>query len=268
MHKKQNISILSPLLYLISILIKPTSLILFPFYVFYFFKNINFNKKNLLKIVLSSFLCLLLIYFSFKPFLNTNNSFTTEIYKVVSMRITSSSKGLSRASNSAFNIYSLIFEIDNTYGGYRVLGLSLDSIGLLFYILINCISLFVLSKNNKNNNTIKLLFTIYFIGQSSFLFMTGMLERYFFPAFLASVLLMFLSSKQFSKYMIIQNLVWILNLIYSYFQRNIGWIKTLFENNSFFLIRIISLLSIINLILVYRRFMNYPKKYSATKNRY
>ncbi|MFA6007173.1 MAG: hypothetical protein WC784_00820 [Candidatus Shapirobacteria bacterium] len=259
--KDKKISILSPLLYLIAILIKPTSLVFIPFYIFYYFRNINLNRHNLLRITLSALLCLALIYFSFKPFLNPNNSPITEIYNIVTTRITSSSKGLSRASNSAFNLYSLLFQLDKTYGSFKILGLTLDSIGVIFYLLINAVSIFIMSKNKGQNGPTKLFFILFFIGQGVFLFMTGMLERYFFPAFLASILLMFLNFKQFGLYMIIQNIIWLLNLIYSFYQRDVGWMRTLFEGNSNLLIRIISLISLINFILVF-------KKYSATKSQY
>jgi Gpi18-like mannosyltransferase len=264
--KNKKASILSPPLYLVGILIKPTSLVLAPIYIFYFFKNIKLNKANVLRIMLSSILCFVLIYFSFKPFLILNLNPATEIYNIVVNRITSSSKGLSRASNSGFNLYSLVFEIDKTYGGYQILGLSLDQISIVFYLILNAISIYILTKKSKQNAFIKLVFVIFFIGQGTFLFVTGMLERYFFPAFLASILLIFLNFRLYGFNMILQNIIWFLNLFYSFYQRDLGWIKTLFEGNSNLLIRTISLISLINFILIYKKFIRPPKRYSATNN--
>ena len=263
---KKKISILSPILFLISILIKPTSLVFIPFYIFYYLKNNISDKKNIFRIVLSLFLCLAIIYISFKPFLVPNREPLREIYTVVSNRIVSSSKGISRASNSGFNLYSLVFEIDKTYGNYRILGISLDSFGLIFYMLINAICIYILSKKSILNTFKKLIFILFFIGQGTFLFMTGMLERYFFPAFLASIILMFINFRQIGIYMIVQNVIWLLNIIYSFYQRDIGWIKMLFEGNSNLLIRIISLLSLINYFLIINKFISLSKKYSATNN--
>jgi hypothetical protein len=93
-----------------------------------------------------------------------------------------------------------------------------------------------------------------------------MLERYFFPAFLASVLLIFLNFRLYGFNMILQNIIWFLNLFYSFYQRDLGWVKTLFEGNSNLLIRIISLISLINFILIYKKFIRPPKRYSATNN--
>lgn len=252
---------LSPLAFLFSVLIKPTSLVIAPFFAFYYFKNFSFNKKNILKLVASTILCFALIYFSFKPFLNTGK--VGEIYQIITERITSSSKGISRASNSAFNLYSLIFDIDKTPGAKKILGLSLDIYSTYFYIILNIVSLKILFSRKKTPLT-SWLFLIFFISQGSFLFMTGMLERYFFPAFLASILLIFLTPKYFAKPLILQNIIWFLNMYYAYFQRESGFIKTIFEGNNNLLIRLISLLSLINFYIIFRRF----RKYSATKNQY
>ncbi|HBP51242.1 MAG: hypothetical protein US68_C0002G0034 [Candidatus Shapirobacteria bacterium GW2011_GWE1_38_10] len=264
--KSKKLLFLSPFLYLIGILIKPTSLVFVPFYIFYFFKNLKLNKTNILRIIISSVLCFALIYFSFKPFINPNSNPAIEIYNIVVNRITSSSKGLSRASNSGFNLYSLVFEIDKTYGGYQILGLTLDQIGIFFYLILNAISIFILAKKSKQSAIIKLLFILFFTAQGTFLFMTGMLERYFFPAFLASVLLMFLNFRVFGLNMILQNIIWFINLFYSFYQRDLGWVKTLFEGNSNLLIRTISLISIINFILICKKFIRPSRKYSATNN--
>jgi len=176
-----------------------------------------------------------------------------------------SSKGLSRASNSAFNFFTLFFEIDKTYGSQQILGLKLDTLGLIFFLLINVFAIYFYIKKNKSNDLTKLSFILFFISQATFLFMTGMLERYFFPAFIASIILMFLNFKDFGIYMIIQNLIWFLNLFYSFYQRQIGWVKLLFESNSLMLIRILSLISLINLFLITKKFLSL-KKYSATKS--
>lgn len=251
----------SPLLFLVSILFKPTTLVIAPFFAIYYIRNFKINKNNLIKLFVSALLCCGLIYLSFRPFLNSGN--IGEIYKIITQRIISSSKGISRASNSAFNIYSLLFDLDKTPGAQKVLGISLDTYSLLFYILLN-VSAAKLFLSSKKSSPSLLLFLIFYISQGSFLLMTGMLERYFFPAYLASIILIFLRPKYFAWPLIMQNFFWFINMFYAYFQRESDPIKHLFENNHNFLIRIISLLSILNFYFIYRRF----RKYSATKNQY
>jgi Gpi18-like mannosyltransferase len=263
---KNKISVLSPLLFAIGVLIKPTCLVFAPLYIIYFLKNFKKNRIYILNTLLSVFLCLGLIFFTFKPFLVPKRESLREIYTIVANRIITSSKGLSRASNSGFNLYSLVFEIDKTYGNTRVLGIKLDSLGLIFYVALNIVSLSILSKISKQNMFKKLIFILFFIGQGTFLFMTGMLERYFFPAFLASIILMFIEFKQFGVYIIAQNMIWLSNLVYSFYQRDVGWVKMLFESNSNLLIRILSLLSLINFILISKQFLRLSTKCSATSN--
>lgn len=259
--KKSKTSIVSPLFFLTSILIKPTSLILSFFYVFYYFKNFKIYPQNFFRLFVSLIFCLSLIYFSFKPFLSTGS--VGEIYQIITRRITSSSKGISRASNSAFNLYSLVFDLDKTPGSKKILGLSLDTYSLIFYSILNIISIKIFNSRKKSTLTLW-LFLIFFISHGSFLLMTGMLERYFFPAFLASILLIFLIPKYLAWPLVLQNILWLLNMYYAYFQRESGVIKTFFEGKNNLMIRILSLLSIINFYLIYRYF----RKYSATKSQY
>ncbi len=262
---KKNKFIFSPLLFLIGLFFKPTCLVLLPFYIFYFFKQNKIQLNNLIKLFISFFLCLSFIFISFKPFLVNPFNPVPEISNIVLQRMAPSSKGLSRASNSAFNFFSLFFEIDKTYGSQQILGMKLDTFGLIFFILINICAVYFYFKNKYPNNLTRLSFILFFISQATFLFMTGMLERYFFPAFIASIILLFLNFKDFGFYMIIQNLIWFLNLFYSFYQRQIGWVKFLFESNSFILIRILSLISLLNLFLITKKYISL-KKYSATKS--
>ncbi|HWS49343.1 MAG TPA: hypothetical protein VN174_04815 [Candidatus Methanoperedens sp.] len=258
--------VFSPLLFLVGLFVKPTSLVLLPFYVVFLLKNSGVKTSSLQKIFISIILCLGLTFIAFKPFVNEKNNYIKEIKNIVVNRMAPSSKGVSRASNSAFNIYSLIYDLDKTLGSKKILSLSLDSIGLIAFVLINIISIrYLVIHKKQNQSPIHLFFLIFFISEATFLFMTGMLERYFFPAFLASVLLMFLDYKNFGMYIIIQNIIWFLNLFYSYYQREIPWIKDLFEMNYFLLIRLLSLASIINFVLICRI---YFKKYFPTKNQY
>jgi len=262
---KKDKFIISPLLFLVGLFFKPTCLVLLPFYVFYFFKQNKIQWNNLVKLFISCFICLSFIFISFKPFLANPSHPVSEISNIILQRMSPSSKGLSRASNSAFNFFTLFFEIDKTYGSQQILGLKLDTLGLIFFLLINVFAIYFYIKKNKSNDLTKLSFILFFISQATFLFMTGMLERYFFPAFIASIILMFLNFKDFGIYMIIQNLIWFLNLFYSFYQRQIGWVKLLFESNSLMLIRILSLISLINLFLITKKFLSL-KKYSATKS--
>ncbi|MBU1117718.1 hypothetical protein KKD37_02020 [Patescibacteria group bacterium] len=257
--KNKSWKIFSPLIFLISLLIKPTSLVLFPFFAYLYLFSLKDDKKKIRNILVPFFLCLSFVFLSFKPFINASSSPVPQIYNIINNRITSSSKGTTRASNSAFNIYSLFFELDKTPGSYRLLGLELNSLSLIAYIAINIFSIYLFGKNNTKQ-PLKLFFIIFFISQGTFLLVTGMLERYFFPAFISSVLLMFLSFKNFGYLMILQNLLWLLNLFYAYFQRDVGWVKELFEDNSLFLVRIISLISLVNFYAICRKYFQIKEK--------
>lgn len=258
-------TLISPLLFLVGLLIKPTSLILLPLFSLFYLKQMFSKGSSFAKITVSLFLCLSLVFLVFRPFINKQDNYATEVKNILVNRMAPSSKGVSRASNSAFNIYSLVYDLDKTLGSKKILYLSLDSIGIILYLLINTYIARLLFNSKKNLSPILLSFYIFFISQASFLSMTGMLERYFFPAFLASILLMFFDFKNFGIFMLTQNILWFLNLFYSYYQREITWIKELFEMNNFLFIRLLSLASIINFVFICR---NYFKKYFPTKSQY
>ena len=83
--------------------------------------------------------------------------------------------------------------------------------------------------------------------------MTGMLERYFFPAFMASILLLVLNFKNYGYLFILQNILWFINLYYSFFLRDSGFLRLAFSSNNFLLVRLFSLMSIFTYILIVRR---------------
>ena len=83
--------------------------------------------------------------------------------------------------------------------------------------------------------------------------MTGMLED-IFPSFLASLIIMVIYWHKFGKLMLIQQLIWFINLIYAYYHRDIGLISFVFKSNNFILIRLLSLLNIFIYLSIYKKF--------------
>lgn len=251
----KNLKFLSPLIFILGILAKPTGLIIAPFYCFCFLLSFNFKKlssalSSLFQIIISVILSLSITIYSFSLFVSSN--LFNDIFWVITRRIANSSKGISLASVSAFNFYSLFFNIDKTYGSSKILSFTIDNLGIFLYILLNILALFLYLKyRNKFKEKYSLLiFLIYFIAQGSFLFMTSMLERYFMLAFVPSIVLMVIYFKKIGKNMIIQQIIWFLNLIYAFYWRDYGIIKTIFLGSGSLLIRILSLISLINFFLI------------------
>ena len=241
---------LSPLVFTLGILFKPTTVILLPFFgILYLY--LNSKKLNIKTVLIPLLLSAAIVYLSFLPFIPKDHHHLQYISSIFHSRISNSSKGIELASVSAFNLYSLIFNIDQTYSALTP-SFKLTYLSWLFFILLNIFFISKLLKTEKINFN-HTLFVIFFIAQGSFLFMTGILERYFFPAFLASLIIMVIYWHKFGKLMLIQQLIWFINLIYAYYHRDIGLISFVFKSNNFILIRLISLLNIFIYFSIYKK---------------
>lgn len=243
---------ISSLIFTLGILFKPTTIILLPFFgILYIYLNFK-NAPNIKTILVPLILSLVIIYLSFLPFIPKDRPHLQYIESILKHRISNSSKGVELASVSAFNLYSLIFNIDQTYSALTP-SFRLTYVSYLFFILLNIFFIFKLFKSKKINFN-HVLFIIFFISQGSFLFMTGMLERYFFPAFLSSLIIMVIYWHKFGKLMLIQQLIWFLNLIYAYYHRDIEIISHVFKSNNFILIRLLSLYSLVIFFFITKKY--------------
>ncbi len=256
-------NILSPIIFSIGILFKPTIAIISPLFICIFLYILHKNnlKNKITKLILVVISIITLVYISFKPFIPLKMEPTNYIFNVVANRISTSSKGLKIASVSAFNLYSLIFNIDQTYATNDNFMIQLCDVGTIFYIILNIYFIFKLIRSKKVtfNHT---LFSIYFISQGSFLFTTNMLERYFIPAFLSAVVITVIYWKRFGWLMVLQQIIWFINLIYAYYYRVNESINHLFRDNYFLLIRLFSLA---NIFIFIRLFQRYKKYFSINK---
>lgn len=240
-----NFIFLSPVLFLVGILFKPTIALITPLFIFVFLYKFSKNQPchSLLKIIFSIVLCLSILYLSFKPFIPSGVNQIDYINDIVKNRIQTSSKGLKMASVSAFNFYSLFWDIDKTYATHDGSLIQLKDISILLIVIINFFFILKLYKSQKINFN-STLFYIYFISQGTFLFMTNMLDRYFIPAFISSTIIMVLYWKKYGWLMFIQQFIWFLNIIYSYYYRSNDLINFIFRSNNFFFIRLLAFANI------------------------
>ena len=220
--------------FFIGLSLKPTIALLIPVFILIFIKI--FKPKLLFNQFVGLILGIILLLVSFKPFLNQSPPNISEINTIINHRISPASKGVIRASNSAFNFYSLFYTLDRTPGNYPFLFFNLNILGIIFYLIILIKIIIHLSQNKPTLTTY--LFYVFIISQGAFIFVTSMLERYFFPAFLASIILMVINNKKTRKYFFIQNILWYLNLMFS-------------RPESMLLVKTLSLFTIINYLTIY-----------------
>ncbi len=268
----KKIIFLSPLIFTLGILAKPTGLIIAPFYCIYYLSNFDFKKLSIalvsiFKILVSLILSLSFFVYSFSFFVS--NNLIKEIIWIITNRISNSSKGISLASVSAFNFYSLFFNIDNTPGSTKISIFTLDNFGFFIYFLLNILAFYLLFRYKKQfkDKYSLLMFLIYLITQGSFLFMTSMLERYFLLALAPSIILMICFYKIIGIKMIVQQTIWFLNLIYAFYWRDFGIIKNIFLGSNSIVIRLLSILSLINFFLISFVMIRYIRNQSNLKTK-
>jgi Gpi18-like mannosyltransferase len=232
--KKAWLSI--PLL-LICLLIKPTWVVFGPLYIFLLFVK----KVKLKQLGLGLALSLLIFIITTYPFSGRN--ILPFAWETVIKNILPSAKGLARASVSAINFYSIFFKIGIDVAKVKLLGIPLDLIGVLAYVLLNLLAFTYVKK--QKNFLLSVFSSLFLIGLGSFLFLTNMLERYFFASFTPMVVLMLVNPKTFLNGVLV-NVVVLANLVWMFYRRRFFEIDRPFVNNNFLLVRILSILIVVS----------------------
>ncbi len=248
----------SPLLLSAGVLIKPTALVLVPFYLIFLareFLNCPKNKRKLFLFFFigGSLLSFLITLWLFLPFWDASQELLPYIESIIQRRIVISAKGVSRASISAFNFYSMIFVIDKTLGNYRLFFLTLDQIGTIVISLITIFAAFLWWQRNPrsfSSRVIWLSLCFYLVAEGAFIFKTSMVERYFLPAFLPTIILFFLTKKRFQIVFLFQNLVWFVNLYFSFFLRDSDFLNAIFIENNYLGVRLFSLFNVLIYVFI------------------
>ena len=250
---------LAPTVYLLSIMIKPTTIITAPLFAALFLKNHFQSKHSTSKLIFSIIIPMCLFVLLFLPFVNNPAGFIPQVRTILETRIAPSSKGVIRASVSAFNLYSLVFIIDSTPAN---INFNLLNIIIAFTINLFFIKTLLKIKKLKSKDVI---FLIFLVSQASFLFLPGMLERYFLLGLIPATIMLFIHP-QLKSLLLFQNLIWFLNLIYAFFYRHSHYINLLFRSHGYPLIRLLSLFNIIIFFRLAKFFFCHQKELCLKKH--
>lgn len=217
-------------LFATSLYIKPNLLIFIPLYVY-----LLFIKRDSKKHILSGlFLSAMILFASTYAFSNDIFGFS---WWLIGEKIISTANVAHKASVSAFNVYSIFFKLDAVSDSINIIGIPLYLWG---YLSFSAMYLWIMWFVRKRKvNLLMIFFALYAIGFSSFLLLPNMLERYFFSALPALVIVM-LTNKKLFYWGIILNLLLFLNVLWSFYRRSGSIIDNWFTANSFLPIRIMS----------------------------
>jgi len=253
--KKAWLSI--PLLF-ICLFVKPTWVVFGPLYLFLLFIKKVKLRQLARGLALSLFLLILTTYpFSGEGIL----SFTRD---TVMGNILPSAKGLARASVSAINFYSIFFKIGIDVAKTKLLGISADVLGVFAYVLLN-LSTFAYVRKQKNF-LLSVFSSLFLIGLGSFLFLTNMLERYFFASFAPMIVLMVNNPRTFLNGVLI-NIVVLANLVWMFYRRRFDEIDRPFVLNNFFLVKVLSVFIVANWYLFSKKLKAFQPAFNTLKRR-
>ncbi len=230
----------SPLLFTAGLLLKPNWILFAPLYIFIYL----LGGPKLKNIVTSLFSVIVLLVVLAFPFSDNPISFYTWFIKE---RIMTTIAASPHASVSAFNFYTTFLKIDYDLATYKVLGLPMKLFGQAVFSLIYLSGLYYLWKNKpKVENVLKV---IALIGFGFFVFMPGMLERYFFPILIPLAVLAAGSKKILLMYLSL-TITFTVNVIWALFRRRYGVIDDFVTGNNFFLLRTISIFNVAGYVLM------------------
>ncbi len=234
--------ILSSLLFSVGLLFKPNWIVFVPLYCFIFLMK----RPKISQVVLSFLTVIAFMIICVLPFSNNPVSFYTWL---IGSRIAPTIGASSVASVSAFNFYTTFLRLDYDLSSYRIFIIPVKFIGQLVFFTIYALSIFILLKKRAMDADIYKALIV--LGLGSFLFMPGMLERYFFPAVIPFAILAVNNRKLLILYIVFA-LTLGLNVIWALFRRKYGILDDIFTKNNFLLIRIISLYNVAGFIMLIR----------------
>lgn len=177
--------IISSMLFLAAILVKPTIIIFLPVYIIVFVKKYGI-KKSIINLLLTNIVFCL----SFFPFASNKNIFLYP-YQVYYEKILLA-QSLSFVTNGAFNFWVLITKLNGIKDTTAFLfGISYRTLSYLIASTIGFLAILPIVRGRK---TVGNYFTaIFLVGFAAFLFLTKMHERY---SLLPLVFLLILSLKR------------------------------------------------------------------------
>lgn len=231
----------SVVLFGFAIQVKPTAMFLAPFYLFYFF----YQKPSFVNLI-SSFIAgavssLLTLY----PF--TSWKFADYTTRFIYPKIFNSDRYA--LVNRAFNLWDFLKPIGGWSTTYKILGVNALTWGTAITILFTLLAFKVFL---KNKNLKGLFIGLYLTSAASYLFATGMVDRYFFSAVVFLGILVFFYPKLL-RYWLLTALLFSFNLFYSW---GYPLMKPLEAWRNFFIIRGLSLAQVLLFIVILRVILN------------
>ncbi|MFC1649661.1 hypothetical protein ACFL2C_03060 [Patescibacteria group bacterium] len=194
-----KLPVFSPLLFAVSVSLKPTTILFLPLFAWVYFKRRPKTKSVVVGIAVSA----VFTYLSIKVF--APSDVVIFIREVLVPKILFKSEF--RVSTNAYNFWH-IFTLDKAIvDNTKFLLLPARVWGIFAYTVLNIIGFKIIKKVSFKN----VLCAMFVVGAGSWLFLTGMLDRYYFAGVTTGLFVVLYYPKLF-KYWLIASLVFWMNL--------------------------------------------------------
>lgn len=229
-------SITSPLLYAIAANLKPNCALFIPLYLYAWYKQ----KQPTLKLFIGGIIAVLFTLWTVSWFTNDNVLIYTFTFLPKKLNT-----GDGFINYNAFNFWYIFFPYipnNNALDHNIYFMLNAKTWGWILTVVTTVLSLKVIKKNRPET-----LFAAMFIaGFGSWLFMTGMHERYSFLAVMP-LLFMAIYSKKYLKFFFLFAIIYSLNLFHAFLPwENLGFVGQISKFGNFLIPKILSMINIVS----------------------
>lgn len=225
----KRVLLLAPFVFALSVLLKPTSLIFVPLFLWIYFRQ----KPSLMTLLIGNIGTVVFSLYLTSLFTDKN---LLEFIRGDLIRLVFY-KAEFRVSTNSFNFWRILIGNVSLNQNYPFLLIPAKIWGYLAFVLLNLMA-FRISSSVNFQNTFKAMFVI---GAGSWLFMTNMMERYFFAGVISGLLVSIYNPQVF-KYWLILSLTYWLNLYHSWWSpESLSALRNLLTFNEGIVTRIISL---------------------------
>lgn len=250
-------SVTSPFLYAIAANLKPNCGLLIPLYLYAWYKQ----KQSLLKLFIGGIIATLFTFWTVSWFTHDNVLIYT--FTVLSKKLNTTDGFI---NYNAFNFWYIFFPYipkNNALDNNIFFLLSAKTWGWLLTIITTILSLKVIKRNKPES-----LFAAMFIaGFGSWLFMTGMHERYSFLAVMP-LLLIAIYYKKYFKFFLLFAILYILNLFHAFWPwENLGFVGQILNFSNFLIPKILSTINVVAYFYLTTVFIKNFSLHDSTKEK-
>lgn len=230
--------ILSLLFFVASFQIKPTNVFIAPLYVYYFFSK----KPRFIDLAFSFGIVFAITLALFVPFLDPPN--LSELNQIVFGNVFNRDRNA--LATHSFNLWQGLYPVGRYSVDTKFLGVKSIFWALFFYVVLNVLAFLNFSRNKSLKN---LLVSVFIVGGGFYIFLTGMLDRYYF---LGAVSLLFLLTfySRLVLLVILSEFLFSLNLFLSWGYPFDIYLFYKFWDNSGLVIRLLSLMHVVLFLLI------------------